>query len=201
MESAFYQLLSVWGRQQRWGGRGSPASSVGLRSTPAVFLSAIHCGESQLQSIFTPHSLFVNSPSPWKLVGFPNNFRALGNSVWKFHSAVLCVLDVYPFSWTFWEALKSFSDRKFCWIIFLVISSGELSVSATPNIWILNFLDCSFNISHLLGVFFFFCSASERYRHLSSTPAILFLISRSPILFPEYFWHCHFIGKSFNMYL
>ena len=89
-------------------------------------------------------------------VGFPNNFRALGNSVWKFHSAVLCVLDVYPFSWTFWEALKSFSDRKFCWIIFLVISSGELSVSATPNIWILNFLDCSFNISHLLGFFFFF---------------------------------------------
>ena len=109
-------------------------------------------------SVHFHSSLLVeNSPSPWKLVGFPNNFRALGSSVWKFHSAVLCVLDIYLFSWTSREGLKSFSDRKFCWIISLVISSGELSLSATPNIWILNFLDCSFNISHLCFFFFLLC--------------------------------------------
>ena len=34
---------------------------------------------------------FVNSPSPWKLLVFLNNFRMLGNSVVEFHSAVLCV--------------------------------------------------------------------------------------------------------------
>lgn len=198
MESAFYQLLSVWGRQQREGGR-QPCQLCRAEEHPSR-ISRSHSLWWEPASVHLHSSLLVeNSPSPWKLVGFPNNFRALGSSVWKFHSAVLCVLHIYLFSWTSREGLKSFSDRKFCWIISLVISSGELSLSATPNIWILNFLDCSFNISHLC--FFFFCSASERYRHLSSTPAILLLISRSPILFPEYFWHCHFIGKSFNMYL
>lgn len=77
--------------------------------------SSSQCFSWYPQFIFIPDSLLLKSP-PWKLVGFPNN------------SAMFCMLNFYVLSWTFGERLKSFTSRKFSWIISLVISSCDFSL-------------------------------------------------------------------------